>query len=543
MRCSYSHRLEIVAVLLLGGVLLAQLLSYPITEDPDPDGYVSYARHLRETWSLPVGHIRLPGYPAFLAAADALGPGTLHEDATRAQIGLYAAWVGVLWWLVRRRLGPATALVLLAILAAPNLLTRLAATLLSDALASVLVALCAWALWRMVERGPVLPRLGWVPLLIRLDYLRLRPARYHPGSVSLPARHLAVPPRSITSVASWLLLFAVLAPLAFAVHPTSRVVLVLLIVALAVALVLHRARVPVARLVAALVVLWGATVAVEAWAGEGSQRYNTSALMHPGLLCLPPIADTEADRRIEAGKAALAARLGYPARDATPQVYPEISREIRSIPNAILHPLWLDRLRADPLSQVACALRQARWRWHIAAKQYAPFWSERRLVTVAYLPATGSPREALFRATGVELLAAPDAASWGELARPLAVELGRILAFLVPLLVGAVALVRRFGAPATAVIAAGVLWCGALGLTHVLDARYLSAFAVPIALAQAVGIVAAVRWAWTAAARAAVPWRSRDGRGSWRPRARGCPGADPARPAARRGTIAGGPLA
>ena len=439
---------ELLAVLALLALLVGQLRSFGITEDPDPDGYVSYARHLQETWSLPPGHRRLPGYPLFLATVDDLGPGTLHEDATYAQGGLYLLWVVVLWLGVRRLLGAVVALVFLAICAGPSLPARLGVTLLSDAPAAILATLAAWMLWRAVSHS-------W----------------------------------------RWIAPLAVLGAAAYAVHPTSRAALTLLVVGLAAAYVLRRERVPVVRLVACLVAFWASTAAVEAVADSGSARYNADALQAGSLLCLPAVADTEADRRIEGAKAALAARLGHPVEDANPQAYPETTAVLRLYPNVVLRPLWYGRLMAHPLRPVGCALRQATLRWHILAKQYAPFWSERRLVTPAYLPATGSPRSVLFRATGVDLWEMPDAASWDHLRWPLIREVGRVLACLVPLVVGAVVLVRRLGTPALAVVLAGLLWCAALGLTHVLDARYLVVFAPGIALAQAVGIVAAVRMA------------------------------------------------
>jgi len=46
---------------------LLQLLSYPVTDDSDPDGYVTYANHLATTGMLLPDSSRLPGYPGFLA--------------------------------------------------------------------------------------------------------------------------------------------------------------------------------------------------------------------------------------------------------------------------------------------------------------------------------------------------------------------------------------------------------------------------------------------------------------------------------------------
>lgn len=48
-------------VLLVSGLMLLvvrQLLFFPVTEDPDPDGYVSYARQLQHFGQLPDLHQR-----------------------------------------------------------------------------------------------------------------------------------------------------------------------------------------------------------------------------------------------------------------------------------------------------------------------------------------------------------------------------------------------------------------------------------------------------------------------------------------------------
>ena len=59
---------EAVIVLLLFTALVAQLMTYPPTYADDPDGYVTYAKYLREHHALMIKFPRLPGYPLFLAA-------------------------------------------------------------------------------------------------------------------------------------------------------------------------------------------------------------------------------------------------------------------------------------------------------------------------------------------------------------------------------------------------------------------------------------------------------------------------------------------
>jgi hypothetical protein len=476
-RSTLALAAEIAVGLLLASLLAMQLLELPVTDDPDPDGYVTYARHLKETWTL-MDMVRLPGYPFFLAVVDSIGPSTLHVDAYWAQFGLYLAWVALLWLGIRRLMGPPVALAFLALLALPAFYTRYAVNMVADFLASTSFTLTTLVLLRFATA----------------------PAR------GIPLGRLA--------------LLAVLFGLTFVVHPSTRMMLALFMVCLALAAVLTRGRfgrpsdprLPLrqilTRLAIAMVALGLSTGAVASVADRGNSHYNEAWFASWMVVCLPPVADTEDDRRIEAMKAAAAARLGFPVAEAPPIYYPELYdlyagkfpfsgeqyKTIASLdggpfPNERYRPLWQGRMLAQPLEVLRCGARQMLWRYDIFAKQYAPFTSERRLVTLTYLPNTGSPRSILFRTYGIEVLDVPDSATWAELSGPLLREVARVVSLMVVAGAGIVVVFRRFGAPVPAVLLTMAGWYFFIGLTLPLEPRYFLVFAPAIYMTQAAGLV------------------------------------------------------
>jgi hypothetical protein len=207
------------------------------------------------------------------------------------------------------------------------------------------------------------------------------------------------------------------------------------------------------------------------------------------LVCLPPVADTEDDRTVEAMKRSLADRLGYPAAHAPPRYYPEFA-PIGDIPDARQQAMALERVLAHPLGLPGCGAQQTFWRFPILVKQYAPFLADWRFVILSYPPEDGSPRSTLFRTYGIEVTGVPETATWRELWWPAVGEVARLVWFLVTVCIGAATLVRRFRAPALAVLLTIVVLVCIVGLTLVLDSRYFLAISPAIYLAEAVGIVA-----------------------------------------------------
>jgi hypothetical protein len=440
---------EVAVWIVLAVLLVRQLLSYDVTRDPDPDGYATYANHLKETWSLMHHHRRLPGYPLFLAVVDSIGPSTMHVDAYWAQFGLYLGWATILWLWVRRLTGPLVGLVFLAILAAPSFLTRSAIVMVADFLACVTFALSALVLYRAIRA---------------------------------PTRR---------QFAGWLGLLALLVALTFVIHPSTRPILVVLTGCLGLAALVYREPLRLARLVVALAVIAVSTSAASAVADRGSAQFIRGTIAMWVLVCIPPATDTEEDRLIEATKRSLADRLGYPTEHAVPQFYPEFT-PIQDIPDARLQAMALERVLAQPLGLPGCGIRHSFWRYNNFVKQYAPFATETRFIMLSYPPENGSPRSTLFRTYGIELMGVPDTATWDELWWLAVGEVARIVWFLVSVCVGAASLVRRFRAPALAVMLAIMAWGCIVGLTLVLDSRYFMMFSPAIYLGEAVGIVAIV---------------------------------------------------
>ena len=483
---------EIVGGAVLAALLVMQLVTYPITEDPDPDGYVTYANHLKSAWTL-LDFRRLPGYPFFLAVVDSIGPSTMHVDVYWTQIGVFVLWVAALWFWIRRLAGPLVALVFLALLAAPSYYTKSATVMLGDLLGSIGFGLSA---------------------LVLLSFVRA------------DSRRSAV----------WRL--ALLVPLfgaTYLVHPTAAPILALLTVCLGLAVVVYRGRLdrldgsvrpirPVlSRLTIALVALVAVAGIASAVADRGSGRFNTAQFATRVLSCLPPASDTEDDRRIEAMKAEASKILGYPVAHGPPlypidpfyDLYignvpgldipgrPEVLARYRTLadldggqfPDARFVPLWRGRILAHPLELLRCNLLQALWRYHVVVKQYAPFTSEGRLTLYTYLPETDSFRSRLYRATGIELLDVAESAGRSQMVGPLLREIARIASFVVLIVAGARWLLRRFPVTALAVIATIAVWTVFLITVHVLDARYYAFFAPAIYLAEAAGLVALARGA------------------------------------------------
>jgi hypothetical protein len=130
---------EAVIVVLLVMELVAQLMTYPPTYSPDPDGYVTYAQYLRDNRALMPSFPRLPGYPFFLALVTDLSSAPLPDNVWWVQGFLMVVLAVVAWALTRRWFGRLPAIVLLGILAAPCYFTRMSVVMLTDMLYSVLI--------------------------------------------------------------------------------------------------------------------------------------------------------------------------------------------------------------------------------------------------------------------------------------------------------------------------------------------------------------------------------------------------------------------
>ncbi|MGE3267362.1 MAG: hypothetical protein AB7P40_01350 [Chloroflexota bacterium] len=446
---------EVVIVGLLMALLVGQMLSYPPTDDPDPDGFVSYAQHLRATGTLMESR-RLPGYPAFLAIVSTLGPRPIARNVYWVQLVLMAIVALAAWVWVRAWLGPLTAVLFLGILAAPSFFTRMAVVMLPDVLYSLLFV-------------PVLLLIGWW-------VLAARPAG---GWLWLPA------------IAGALFVLQTL-------RPTTFVLSLLLGPALVAGLLVRRrveswpppllpGLLKIAALMAVAVLVF---VAVDRTLDTGARAYNASVPLYRAVIYLPPASNSPADQRIEAAKRRFQEIEGQPIDRArfltylTYQFYDELPLED-------VQQVAVGRLLAHPGLYVLSVLEDLKLGHYLLARTMVPFFLDLDrlpLFRVLYPPDDGSERSQVFRRTGLIVLESePYPAMF-----PLQVEVGYAAARLVAvwglLVLGVWQLARQFpGLTVASVVLAG-LFVLMTAATNTVDARYLLPFMLPGYLAEAVGM-------------------------------------------------------
>jgi hypothetical protein len=470
---------EGLSVLALIGFVVRQLLSFGLTEDPDPDGYVSAARYIQSFGHLPDYHRRLPGYPVFLAIVDWIGPGNMHHDVYWAQLGLSLGLVVVMWWVVRHYFGNATALVFLALLAAPNFLMRYSVVMLADFVMQLLwlaYLACVLLYYRQSVKTLSYFLLG-LTLLTVVIYL------VHPGSKYLLSFFLV----SALGV-SW-----------FCRHRVDRQRLGLF--------QLNRRLVYKSGLALVLVVLL-TSVADHAY-GAGRANFHERWLGWRICLCLPPVHQTPLDQDIEAAKAKISAKLGYLVEDATPNLYPETEGIIQISGDPLrlmatplsdreqqVYAIGQERLQHYPLRFLNCAWNEMRLRHYIIAKQFFPFISERRFQTLFLMPQTDSLVSRLYRATGIELAQLPANSSGVKVGVAFSLELVKLLGFYGLTLLGIYRFNQRVPIFPLALVLTFILWFSFLSLAVQLETRYLNPFAPFLYLSHAIAISWLISWAF-----------------------------------------------
>jgi hypothetical protein len=480
---AYLKWFEALLIMFLFSMLFAQLASNPLTTDPDPDGYFSYARYLEQHWRLPEHHVRMPGYPLFLAIVDVIGAGDLPHDAFIAQAAASFALVVGLWWFVRRSFGPVVALAFLLLYAMPNYSVFLSTVGLADFLFQAL----------------------WLAFLVAgLNFI-------------FAARHAALKFFALVFITF----------LAYAVHPGTLYLGLFLALSSVCAIWLStRFRNPVQRCTnsraaltkCALVFLCVITVAKvsDVFFDRGKTEYLMGWLGWRLVVYLPPSSNTELDRRIEHIKQRVTARLGYPVQYESPITHPEfldlydvstpkghlslaeverdpsLRQDIRfyhwSLPVG-WHELAMGRLINRPLVYAASVINVLRWHQHIIVKQFFPFCSEKRLVTTQYLPLIDSPASKLFRLTGIELREQLHAPARKILA-PAILAAIQILTFYGLTIFGAVLLARRYALFVMAIAGCLCMWICFICLSNPPEPRYINIFAPMLVMAHAAALVA-----------------------------------------------------
>lgn len=457
-----ARPIEAVVVALLTALLLAQLLAYPATGDPDPDGYVSYARGLLDTGRLPPSG-RLPGYPLVLALLLQTAGDPLAEAVYRAQLTAYVAFALGLWAFTRVRFGRLPALGLLGILAAPSYVARMAVIMLPDVPYSILMApyLVAVGWWALADR----PVGGWRWLPI------------------LAAAAFALQTIRATTFAL-LGLFAVTLVVGWAIGQRfgggDR---------------LAACRVVLARAGAVLAVALVVALVSDRFLDTGARRQNAEILAYRVISRLPAATDSEAERRVEAARRRFPIEEGEEIEDARFGTYANLNL-MAAVHPADAEAVWRDRLAAHPLRYLASIVDEVRLGHHLLARVALPYFYdvERYSLFLARYPRNdGSPEGRLFRATGLIVAdGRPPAGRFPfEVATATVVlELGLIWGLLWLGIAGAWS---RYGALASSLVLLLGAFVVAVATTNTVDPRYLLPFAPLVHLGQALGAAAIAR--------------------------------------------------
>jgi len=467
--------LEVVLALGLLALLVGQLLGYPATDDPDPDGFVTYARHILGTGTLLPESRRLPGYAAFSALAWAALDRPPQQSVYWAQLALTTAFLGGLWLWLRPRIGRLPALLFLGIVAAPSYFARLAVVMLPDAVFSMLwlpvtLASCWWAL---ADR----PRGGWLWLL-----------PIAAGQLFLQALRPNAAPMAVLLAGSLVVVYVAERLARRRVSDRFN------------GSVGRKPSVPplrpfVARAGALVGVAVLAFVAADRLLDTGARAYNLGVVGYRVVVYLPPASDSPAERRLEEAKARFREIEGGEIEDARFLSYRRFQFS-SEMDRADVEQVWLPRLLARPDLYVASVGRDLLLNHYLLARRVLPFFVDLPRIPLfvqQYPPNDSSPQSRLFRATGLLVLDAPPLPEH----YPFAVEAGRAVGTLVAvwglLLLGAWRLAQRhrplvvtFGV----LLALSVLMSAA---TNTADPRYLLPFALPVYAAQAVGLAELLR--------------------------------------------------
>lgn len=440
---------EVAGTVLLLGVIGLRIFSYPYFADNSrdidaDDGYPYYARHLDETGMLIPEFRRLPGYPWFLVASAHLTGFYYSKAGYYVQGFLSYALILALWIPIRRTFGPVVTILLLGMLAAPNLWIRLSVLTYPDFLSSVLWGAFALTVlrWTGVTGWPGHLRWGCAALLLVALMILLKPGvSILVGilAVSVVAAHVLTTRRWTDS-----------GPLA----------------------------VKMAGLVAGAVALQGVIVAI---CGPGSVTFYRAAMHARVATYLPPAGDSEAERIVERAKMEISAREGQRMEDEN------FTNTIAVVQPAV-EAVWLDRLLARPLTYFGVMLDEVRRKHYFIAASYAPFMADTLATRARIPPNDGSPASRIYRRFGTYLPGVGEGVASTSAA--LAEAIFRLGLFWGSLIGGLRVLARRWPlAIVTGILSMGA-YTAALAFGIFIDGRYLLPFAPLIYLAQAAGFAA-----------------------------------------------------
>jgi hypothetical protein len=442
-------------------VLALQLFGYPATDDPDPDGYVSYAHHLISTGKLLPDSPRLPGYPALLALVSKIGGEPLGLRIYWVQLVLYVAAALIAWRVVRHQLGPLAALILFGIIAAPSYLSRMSVVMLPDVPYALLwlPIFLGVAVWALADDPPG-------------DWMMLNPLA--------------------------LGLFALQA-----MNPATTTLAILFVPCLIVAIFLTRGPereygvrfrwgvgAALSRVGAFLAVVLLVAVGSDRLLDTGAREHSFDRLAYRAVVALPPAENTPADERIEAAKGRFREAEGEPIEQARFGAYrsfaltDEMARED-------VEAIWKGRVLAHPLQYLGSIVNDLRLTQYLAARQLVPFFANvepRPLFAEPFPPDDGSPASTMFRRTGLLVSDQPATADSASLGTETARALLRMVVTWGLLALGVWQLGRLAPVVTIAIGLLGVLYVLTLAATSTVDIRELLPFVPLVYIAQAVGL-------------------------------------------------------
>ncbi|MCC6627348.1 MAG: hypothetical protein IT340_08095 [Chloroflexi bacterium] len=452
---------ESVLLVVVAVAFAVQVLAYPATSDPDPDGYVSYAQRLLEGGRLPSSG-RLPGYPLLLALLLRTTPPPLAEAVYWTQAALAAVFLVVCWVAVRRWFGALAALLVVGIFAAPSFFTRMSVVMLPDVPYSVVLLplLLGVGWWTVTDR----PRGGWW----------------------------------------WLPVFAIASFALQAVRPTTFGLLAIFAPALVVGLLIGRRTgggtrltlpAPAARRAGALLAVAVLVMAAaNALLDTGARRQNAEIVAYRVVSRLPAASDSPADMRVEAARRQFAEIEGQPIEEARFGAYERFNLM------AAIHPgdaaaVWRDRLAAHPMLYAAAIVEEVRLGHHLLARVAVPFFfdPERYSLFLARYPRNdGTPEGTFFRRTGLIADLARPAVGRYPFEAAAAAAVVEVLTIWGLIGLGCLRAWRQFGPLVTAFVVLLAGFVVAVATTNTVDPRYLLPFAPLVAGAQALGLVGLV---------------------------------------------------
>jgi hypothetical protein len=448
---------EAAIVVLLVMELCAQLMTYPPTYSEDPDGYVTYAKYLRDNHAVLPSFPRLPGYPFFLALVTDLSPAPLPDNVWWVQGFLMVALAVAAWALTRRRFGRLPAIVLLGILAAPCYFTRMSVVMLTDMLYTVLILpLMVTSVWWAFRPGSRRSWLWCLPFVLGMFVTQsIRPTTFLLGLMLGPSIVVGY------LVARWLR------------RLSGELGL----------------RLMLARGAAVMLLASISFAAVDTFLDTGARKYNSMVFGYRVVLALPAATDTRADRRIERAKDRFEEVEGQPIETAHFLTYRKFNpwTELRADD---VQAVWQSRLLRYPHLYLLSIVQDLRLNHYYLISRFTPLFFELGRTDIfgeKFHPMDGSPSANIFYASGLVIHVMPDAKPTSVNAE-LSFAAVRFLAVWGFLLLGCWQLLRRCCAPTVTFVVLLLGFAASLSGTNTIDGRYLLPFAVLIYLTEAMGI-------------------------------------------------------